>query len=83
FSSGPHRIKHQKYLRHLLLCKRDWDGAGPRGRLQTIASIGRRWGFVDATHFSRSFKQAYGLSPRAWRELHHPAPSRRSRALSP
>ncbi|MFE3737669.1 helix-turn-helix domain-containing protein [Streptomyces sp. NPDC059134] len=67
--------------RRLAECRKDL--AGPRGRLQTIASIGRRWGFVDATHFSRSFKQAYGLSPRAWRELHHPAPSRRSRALSP
>ncbi|MEV3931797.1 helix-turn-helix domain-containing protein [Streptomyces sp. NPDC049944] len=56
-------------------CRREL--AGPRGRVRTIAGIGRSWGFVDATHFSKVFKQAYGVSPRAWREQHHPAPSRR------
>ncbi|MER7779991.1 helix-turn-helix domain-containing protein [Streptomyces sp. NPDC096191] len=61
--------------RRLAECKREL--AGPSGRLSTIASIGRRWGFIDATHFSKTFKQAYGISPRAWRELHHPTPSRR------
>jgi AraC-like DNA-binding protein len=39
----------------------------PRRRNQTIAAIAARWGFVDATHFSRRFRQAYGLSPREWR----------------
>ncbi|MGW0551891.1 AraC-like ligand-binding domain-containing protein [Streptomyces altiplanensis] len=45
--------------------------AGPNGRMRTIAATGRRWGFVDATHFSRVFKQVYGLSPRAWRDQNH------------
>jgi AraC-like DNA-binding protein len=39
----------------------------PRGRSQTIAAIARRWGFADSTHFSRRFRQAYGMSPREWR----------------
>jgi AraC-like DNA-binding protein len=39
----------------------------PRGRNQTIAAIARRWGFADSTHFSRRFRQAYGVSPREWR----------------
>lgn len=39
----------------------------PRRRHQTIAAIAGRWGFVDATHFSRRFRQAYGVSPREWR----------------
>jgi AraC-like DNA-binding protein len=39
----------------------------PRRRNQTIAAIAGRWGFVDATHFSRRFRQAYGMSPREWR----------------
>lgn len=39
----------------------------PRRRNQTIAAIASRWGFVDATHFSRRFRQAYGMSPREWR----------------
>lgn len=41
--------------------------ASPRRRHQTIAAIAGRWGFVDATHFSRRFRQAYGMSPREWR----------------
>lgn len=56
-------------------CRREL--AGPQGRVRTIASIGRTWGFVDATHFSKAFKSAYGISPRAWREQHHPAPQHR------
>jgi len=39
----------------------------PRRRNLTIAAIAGRWGFVDATHFSRRFRQAYGVSPREWR----------------
>jgi len=41
--------------------------ASPRGRNQTIAATARRWGFADSTHFSRRFRQAYGMSPREWR----------------
>ncbi|MFE4450969.1 helix-turn-helix domain-containing protein [Streptomyces sp. NPDC056796] len=54
-------------------CKREL--AGPEGRARTIAAVGRSWGFVDATHFSKVFKQAYGVSPRAWREANRPRPS--------
>jgi AraC-like DNA-binding protein len=36
----------------------------------TIAAVARRWGFADATHFARRFRDAYGLSPREWRQLH-------------
>jgi len=51
-------------------CRREL--ADPNGRLRTIAAIGRSWGFMDATHFSKVFKQAYGISPRAWRDQNHP-----------
>ncbi|WAX77431.1 helix-turn-helix domain-containing protein [Streptomyces sp. KMM 9044] len=54
-------------------CRREL--AGPNGRLRTIAAVGRSWGFVDATHFSKVFRQAYGVSPRAWRDQNHPRPS--------
>lgn len=33
-----------------------------------IRTIGERWGFVDATHFSNAFKLAYGDSPRRYRQ---------------
>ncbi|MEV6400208.1 helix-turn-helix domain-containing protein [Streptomyces sp. NPDC051907] len=48
-------------------CRREL--ASPRAQYRTIAAIGHSWGFVDATHFSRVFKRAFGLSPRAWRDL--------------
>jgi len=51
-------------------CRREL--AGPDGRLRSVAAIGQGWGFVDATHFSKVFKKAYGISPRAWRDQHHP-----------
>lgn len=34
---------------------------------RTVASIARRWGFVDAAHFSRAFKASFGVSPRELR----------------
>ncbi|MCG5217013.1 AraC-like ligand-binding domain-containing protein [Streptosporangium soli] len=59
--------------RRLAECRREL--AGPNGLLRTIAAIGRSWGFVDATHFSKVFKQVYGISPRAWRDQNHPRSS--------
>jgi AraC-like DNA-binding protein len=58
------------------ILKRRLDAArreltSPRRRHQTIAAIAGRWGFVDATHFSRRFRQAYGMSPREWRQACH------------
>ncbi|MFB0619601.1 helix-turn-helix domain-containing protein [Streptomyces sp. AGS-58] len=35
----------------------------------TVSSIAQRWGFVNPTHFSRVFRDAYGLSPREWRSV--------------
>ncbi len=34
----------------------------------SISEIGFRWGFNDAAHFSRSFRNQYGLSPREHRQ---------------
>ncbi|MFG2881459.1 helix-turn-helix domain-containing protein [Streptomyces sp. NPDC048297] len=36
----------------------------------TVSSIARRWGFKSASHFSRAFKDAYGVSPQMWRSAH-------------
>ncbi|MFE9127302.1 helix-turn-helix domain-containing protein [Streptomyces sp. NPDC007148] len=59
--------------RRLAECRREL--AGPNGQLWTIAAVGRRWGFADATHFSKVFKQTYGITPRAWRDQNHPRTS--------
>ncbi len=42
----------------------------PAAATPPIAAVARRVGFVDASHFSRRFKAAYGISPREWRLLH-------------
>lgn len=32
----------------------------------SVSAIARRWGFTDPSHFSRRFRAAYGVPPRAW-----------------
>ncbi|MEV0173049.1 helix-turn-helix domain-containing protein [Streptomyces sp. NPDC050803] len=39
----------------------------------TVSAVARRWGFASATHFSRSFRAAYGMSPSDWRDSREPA----------
>lgn len=39
----------------------------PRHAHQAVATIGRRWGFVDPSHFGRAFKRSFGLSPAEYR----------------
>ena len=34
---------------------------------RSITEIAYRWGFGDAASFSKAFKRAYGMSPRAFR----------------
>jgi AraC-like DNA-binding protein len=46
-------------------CRKDL--ARPGSRNITIASIAQRWGFIDPAHFSRVFREAYGLTPKEWR----------------
>jgi AraC-like DNA-binding protein len=42
----------------------------PRGAIQEIAY---RFGFASAAHFSRSFKERYGMTPRAYAAICEPA----------
>lgn len=37
----------------------------------TLAQIAFSWGFNDAAHFSRAFKNKFGCSPRQWRQQGH------------
>ncbi|MFF8972751.1 helix-turn-helix domain-containing protein [Streptomyces sp. NPDC014995] len=52
--------------RRLEECRRDLARLGRGSR--TIAAVAGRWGFTSATHFSRVFRTAYGMSPREWRD---------------
>lgn len=41
---------------------------------ENISTICFRWGFNDAAHFSRVFKERFGLTPREFRQLALPSP---------
>lgn len=43
------------------------DLADPQLRHRSIAMIALRWGFRDASHFTRRFRATYGITPREWR----------------
>ena len=45
----------------------------PRWRDETVTSIGMRWGFTDAAHFSRLFREAYECTPTEYRRCDLPA----------
>jgi AraC-like DNA-binding protein len=51
--------------RRLERCRRDLRD--PALRHETVMTIALRWGFVDASHFSHCFREAYGCSPRTYR----------------
>jgi AraC-like DNA-binding protein len=46
--------------------------AGRESRHRSIAMIAQRWGFSNPTHFSRRFRDAYGITPRDWRRMAGP-----------
>lgn len=51
--------------RRLERCRRDL--MNPLYADRPVAAIAARWGFVDAAHFSRAFKTAYGQAPSEFR----------------
>jgi AraC-like DNA-binding protein len=42
--------------------------ADPGSAGRPVAVVARRWGFTDASYFSRRFRQAHGVTPREWRQ---------------
>lgn len=53
-------------LQRLERCREDL--ADVHYRDTSVAEVAYSWGFTDATHFSRVFKQQYGVAPREFRE---------------
>ncbi|MFC7402938.1 helix-turn-helix domain-containing protein [Citricoccus sp. GCM10030269] len=52
--------------RRLAHCRRDL--LDPAQSTLSVSHIGQRWGFLDASHFSKVFKAEFGVSPRSFRE---------------
>lgn len=42
---------------------------GRSSRRITMAAVAHRWGFSSPSHFSRTFRGAYGMSPSEWQAL--------------
>lgn len=53
--------------RRLERCRRDL--LDPALAARSVSAIGARWGLVNAAHFSRAFRTAYGLSPVEYRAM--------------
>ncbi|ATL25057.1 helix-turn-helix domain-containing protein [Streptomyces formicae] len=57
-----------RWIQHRRLEEARRELARPARDDITVAAVASRWGFASATHFSRSFRTAYGMSPSDWRD---------------
>ncbi|WP_282699914.1 AraC family transcriptional regulator [Streptomyces sp. CC219B] len=55
--------------RRLHECRRELARTGGAGPSVPVSAVARRWGFTNASHFSRAFRTLYGLSPSEWQHL--------------
>ncbi|MFE7588437.1 AraC family transcriptional regulator [Kitasatospora sp. NPDC057512] len=53
--------------RRLESCRNDLRRT-PNRRI-AVSAVANRWGFVSASHFSRIFREEYGMSPSEWQAL--------------
>lgn len=56
-----------RYIRERRLERCRAELAKPDDDATAVSSIAFRWGFTDAAHFSRVFRDKYGMSPRDYR----------------
>jgi AraC-type DNA-binding domain-containing proteins len=65
FSNDGATISDTIWRLRLEHCRRDL--VSPACAWKSITEIAFSWGFSSATHFSKAFKDAYGMSPKAYR----------------
>ena len=65
FQGEPCSLAHWIWTERLEAIKRDL--ADPALQRQSVSAIAFGWGFNDAAHFSRAFKERFGLTPREFR----------------
>ena len=65
FELGDRSFGHYVRARRLERCRADLGS--PLQAHLSISEICFRWGFNDAAHFSRAFREQYDTTPRAWR----------------
>ena len=65
FHREPQSPSQYLWSRRLEACSREL--LDPRNASRPVATIAFRWGFNDAAHFSRAFREKFGVAPREWR----------------
>jgi len=65
FESASESFSHYLRLRRLERCRSDL--INPLYSHLSISDVCFRWSFNDAAHFSRAFREQYGMSPRTYR----------------
>jgi AraC-like DNA-binding protein len=73
FEDGDATVTESIRRRRLERCREEL--ADPRLRGDSILDIATRWGFVSPAHFSRTFRAAYGMTPRELRQTKMRPPS--------
>src|SRR5262249_6276388 len=66
FDNAGESFAHYLRLRRLERCRAELSN--PLYAHLSITDICFRWGFNDAAHFSRAFREEYGTSPRSYRK---------------
>lgn len=66
FENAGDNFAHYVRQRRLERCRADL--VTPQWENLSITEVAYRWGFNDSAHFSRSFREEYGISPREWRK---------------
>jgi AraC-like DNA-binding protein len=66
FADEPLTLMRWVRAERLARCRREL--ADPALRHRSIAQVAQAWGFGDMTHFSRSFRESFGISPRGYRQ---------------
>ena len=67
FASSSETVSAYILRRRLEECARQMSD--PRWRGHSISEIAFAWGFNSASHFTRSFRDRYGVSPRNYRRV--------------
>lgn len=67
FEGEAHTVARTIWDRRLERCREEMVDPGLAAR--SITEIAHFWGFSDSQHFSRAFRQRYGLTPREYRNM--------------